>query len=591
VRQVNVRGLVATAFTHRDSRAGDPDLHTHIAVANKVQTLDGRWLSIDGRVLFKANVAASETYNTALEQHLRDSLGIRFAERPGSDPGKRPIREIVGVDPRLNQRWSTRRAHINTRRGELAIQFQNDHGRPPTPVEALQLAQQATLETRDAKHEPRSLTEQRFTWLNEAAAALGGRGAVAAMVRTALTPAAETATIVDARWVAQTADHILTVMEASRSSWQMWHVRAEVQRQVRTADLPVERANVLVDLLVDEVLDRRSVALVPPRDGIDEPQALRRTDGSSVYSVAGSDLYTSQRILDAEQRLVAAAGRRDGAVVDESAVDLALLELAANGTALDAGQASLVQQMCISGARLQLAIAPAGAGKTTAMRALTLAWTQDGGDLVGLAPSAAAAAVLAEQTGIRADTLAKLTWSLRHGDLPDWAAAVGPSTLVVIDEAGLANTLALGAAVQFAFDRGASIRLVGDDQQLAAIGAGGVLRDIKQTHGALHLAELHRFTNPAEAAASLALRDGKPTALNFYLDHDRVHVGDMATMTADAFTAWVSDRAPALTRSCSPPAASLSPSSTAARGRIVLITPLPDRKCLWPMETGRVSEM
>jgi TrwC relaxase len=61
IRQVDVRGLVAAAFTHRDSRAGDPDLHTHVAVANKVQTLDGRWLSIDGRVLFKANVAASET--------------------------------------------------------------------------------------------------------------------------------------------------------------------------------------------------------------------------------------------------------------------------------------------------------------------------------------------------------------------------------------------------------------------------------------------------------------------------------------------------------------------------------------------------
>jgi hypothetical protein len=70
---------------------------------------------------------------------------VRFAERPGTDPAKRPIREIVGVDRRLNQRWSTRRAHINTRRGELAIQFQHDHGRPPTPVEALHLAQQATL--------------------------------------------------------------------------------------------------------------------------------------------------------------------------------------------------------------------------------------------------------------------------------------------------------------------------------------------------------------------------------------------------------------------------------------------------------------
>ena len=60
----------------------------------------------------------------------------------------------------------------------------------------------------------------------------------------------------------------------------------------------------------------------------------------------------------------------------------------------------------------QLAIAPAGAGKTTAMRALTLAWTEDGGQVIGLAPSAAAAAVLAEHTGIHTDTLAKLTWSL-----------------------------------------------------------------------------------------------------------------------------------------------------------------------------------
>jgi conjugative relaxase-like TrwC/TraI family protein len=441
IRQVNVRGLVAAAFTHRDSRAGDPDLHTHVAVANKVQTLDGRWLSIDGRVLFKANVAASETYNTALEQHLRETLGVRFAERPGTDPTKRPIREIVGVDPRLNQRWSTRRAHIEARRGELAIQFQDDHGRPPTPVEALHLAQQATLETRDAKHEPRSLAEQRATWLSEAAAVLGSSEAVASMVQRALTPPAETVAIVDAGWVTQTASHILAVMEESRSTWQMWHVRAEAQRQLRTIDMPAEHAAALVDLLVDEVLDRRSVALAAPHDGIAEPEVLRRVDGSSVYTVAGAALYTSQRILDAEQRLLTAAGRRGGVTVESTAVDLALLEMAANGTALDAGQAALVRQMCTSGARVQLAIAPAGAGKTTAVRALALAWTQDGGQVVGLAPSAAAAAVLGEQTGIRADTLAKLTWSLQHRDLPDWVAAVGPSTLLIIDEAGMADTL------------------------------------------------------------------------------------------------------------------------------------------------------
>ena len=137
-----------------------------------------------------------------------------------------------------------------------------------------------------------------------------------------------------------------------------------------------------------------------------------------------------------------------------AAVDLALLEMAANGSALDAGQAYLVRQMCTSGARLQLAIAPAGAGKTTAMRALALAWTQDGGQVIGLAPSAAAAAVLGEQTGIRTDTLAKLTWSLDHDGLPDWAASIGPSTLLIIDEAGMADTLSLDTAVQFAVGRG-----------------------------------------------------------------------------------------------------------------------------------------
>ena len=159
------------------------------------------------------------------------------------------------------------------------------------------------------------------------------------------------------------------------------------------------------------------------------------------------------------------------------------------------------------------------------------------------APSAAAAAVLGEQTGIHTETLAKLTWSLDHDELPDWATAVGPSTLLIIDEAGMADTLTLDTAVQFAIRRGASVRLIGDDQQLAAIGAGGILRDITHTCGAVHLTELHRFTDPTEAAATLALRVGKPQALDFYLDHSRVHVGDLATTTQAAFASWVSDRA------------------------------------------------
>ena len=198
-------------------------------------------------------------------------------------------------------------------------------------------------------------------------------------------------------------------------------------------------------------------------------------------------MYTSTAVLTAEQRLVTTAGLRDRHSAAPDAVAMALLEQAANGATLNAGQASLVTQMATSGARLQLALAPAGAGKTTAMRALAAAWTEDGGTIVGLAPSAAAAAVLREQIGASTDTLAKLTWSINHDDLPDWANTIGSRTLVVIDEAGMADTLSLAAAVDFVTARGGQVRLIGDNQQLAAIGAGGVLRDIAATHGALHL--------------------------------------------------------------------------------------------------------
>jgi len=95
-------------------------------------------------------------------------------------------------------------------------------------------------------------------------------------------------------------------------------------------------------------------------------------------------------------------------------------------------------------------------------------------------------------------------------------------------------------------DRGGSVRLIGDDQQLSAIGAGGVLRDIQASHGAVRLTELLRFTDPAEAAATLAFRDGKPEAIGFYLDNQRIHVGDPSTLTDQVFTAWQHDRSQGL---------------------------------------------
>lgn len=206
-------------------------------------------------------------------------------------------------------------------------------------MEALQLAQQATLETRDAKHEPRTLTEQRATWHSEAVQVLGGERRLDAMLDTVLHPHQIPAPprAVAADWVTQTAAQVVATVEENRSTWQTWHLRAEALRQVRSCALSPAQVESVVDLLVDRAL-HACVALTPPDDGVVEPNPLWRIDGSSVYTVAGADLCTSQRILDAEQRLEAAAGRTDGRVVDPATVELALLESPANGVQLDPGQ-------------------------------------------------------------------------------------------------------------------------------------------------------------------------------------------------------------------------------------------------------------
>ena len=235
VRQVQVTGLVAAGFTHRDSRAGDPDLHTHVAVSNKVQTADGRWLALDGRVLFAAKVSASEHYNTVLEAELTDRLRITFTNRAGRGGG-----EAGGPRDHRHRRaaaqlWSRRRAAIDVHRGVLSARFQVEHGRPPTAVEALHLAQQATLETRQDKHPARSYAEQRAAWRAEAVTLLGRAG-----LRRMLTRLPHPATpppAVTGRWITATADTVIDVVSGSRATWQVWHVRAEAERQARAAGM------------------------------------------------------------------------------------------------------------------------------------------------------------------------------------------------------------------------------------------------------------------------------------------------------------------------------------------------------------------
>ena len=447
------------------------------------------------------------------------------------------MREISGVDAALCARWSRRRSDIEDRQAELAEEFTARHGRPPTAKESIALAQRANLETREAKHEPRSEAEQRATWRAQAVQELGTMG-IDRMIRDALTPTPSPRTQVSTEWLAEAGERVITELEAHRATWQTWHIYAEAQRQIRELDLPSDQVGQVVEHLVDTVTGSL-INLTPDLDPVVDPQMLRRSDGVSVYRHTGADHYTSQRMLDAEQRIVKAAGRTTGTTPDPVDVELALMAASLDGPVLNDGQRELVRALLSDPRQVALALAPAGAGKTTAMSMLARVCRDLGHEPVGLAPSAAAAAVLGEATGMHSDTLAMLDHTLAAGLDPGF----GPHTVVVIDEAGMADTPTLDRVINACVERGARVRLIGDDQQLAAVGAGGVLRDIAATHGAVRLDEVVRFADPVEAQASLDLREGDRTALGYYLDHDRIHTGDADTCLSDVLTAWRNEQA------------------------------------------------
>ena len=560
VAQVNTTGLIAAAFDHRDSRAGDPNLHTHLVVSNKVQAIgaDGipRWLAMDGTPLHHAAVAASEFYNTRNEALLIGKIGVRFAEQPAT-PGKRPVREIAGIPAELIDKYSSRSAAIDHRVGQLAKEFQAAHRREPTVTEMLALSQQATLETRQAKHEPRSLAQQRHAWRTQAIEVLGSQRALTAMVADITnSPLAQQVSVTD-RWVHEQAAGVIATVAQTRATWTVNHVRAQAQRAVRYADHP--GGPELVDRIVARALAEHSIVLTSHADTErNEPPVLRRRDGASVYTRHDTTTYTSAAIMAAERRIT---GRRRTARRPHrrrhqhrsgAAGIRSQPRSGAQRRAGGAGRGKWPPPVPASSSPWHL---PAPE-KPPPWPALATAWRNSGGTVIGLAPTAGAAEVLAEDLGAPTDTIAKLVQltDTRGGppapaDDParQWFTTIGTDTLLIVDEAGMSSTLDLDTVIGHALARGASVRLIGDDQQLASISAGGVLRDLADAHDTVTLSTVvrftHRQTGPAEAAASLAIRAGDPAGIGFYIDHHRVHVGADQTAADMAYQAWSADLA------------------------------------------------
>jgi conjugative relaxase-like TrwC/TraI family protein len=699
--QVPTKGMVAAVFDHWDTRLGDPDLHSHVVIANRVQGLDGQWRSLDSRALHHAAVAFSEVYDNLLADRLQAALPVRWSLRDRG-PRRSPGFEIDGVPDWVLKEFSLRTRGIDAGMTSAVAEFHARNGRAPSPVETTRLRQKLTLATRPAKTvhalaelvawwrvraaaliadlpehvtgpllpilarlgeagEHRNLTRRRQAerllegvsetdrlrlWSAEAPPPrginagdtrpripLGGEppmtaaDAVRLLNKYEITPSLRrTAPHQSARaWadaeipdpvIADLAATTLTAVLDRRSTWTRWNLLAEAARATR----PIRCAtttdrHALHDRVVTAALDQ-CISLETP-EVFTVPAAFLTPDGVSVFTRPGQGLYTHPAILDAEARLLAALDDLTAPAVDPTAassvgsapsvdpsvdqsvassspVEPSVISSAASDPALrQAGdtarlrlatdQADAVAAIATSGRRVDVLVGPAGTGKTTTLAALRTVWeTQFGrGSVVGLAPSATAAAELSARLGIGCENTAKWLHETtgpggqereRHLDhLHDSELAcrrtgdtsvanrvaraiaevrstasawrLEPGQLLIVDEASLAGTLTLDDLTTQATAAGAKVLLVGDHHQLSAVDAGGAFGLLAATPQPRELTSLWRFTHRWEAHATRHLRHGDPSVLDTYQAQRRITDGTSAEVLHAAYSAWTHDLA------------------------------------------------
>ena len=583
--QVPTRGMVAAAFDHWDTRTGDPNLHTHVVIANRVQGLDGRWRSVDSRALHHAVVAVSEIYDDLIADHLARELPVAWSWR-SRGPRRTPAFEVDGVEDPLLAEFSTRSADIDTALQGAVVDFHAAHGRGPNRVEILQLRQHVTRTTRPAKT-ARPLTELLRTWRDRAARLTGhSPDAITRSVLGAYSGARgrrglRSTDVPDAD-LAHLSTQALAALMARRSTWTRWNLLAETARTTRSLRMasPEDR-HALHDRIVAAALGS-CLALDPP-ELFTVPEQYRRPDGGSVFTRPGEDAFTHPLVLDAELRLLDAADDTTGPTSSEATAHRIATtpQPTRHGTPpvrLAQDQVDAIVTVATSGRRLEVLVGPAGTGKTTTLRALRAAWeTSNGsGSVIGLAPSSTAAHELGAALSISCENTAK--WlhetvgagaqqrraildgltahrdaALARGDRAtvhrvDAATqalrreqstwTLRPRQLLIVDEASLAGTFTLDTLTAQAREAGAKVLLVGDHRQLSAVDAGGAFALLAERAASLELRSLWRFRHRWEADASRLLRHGNPRVLDTYDDRGRITSGPTETMLEDAYRGW-----------------------------------------------------
>jgi len=588
VRRVPTRGMIAAQFDHWDSRTGDPQLHTHVTVSNRVQGDDRIWRTIDSRALYRAAVAFSETYNVALADEVIRRTGLAWQRR---DRGghRRAAREIVVVPEELIAEFSGRSTAINAMTADLVAEYRRRHGRTPDSAALAKIRQHATLDTRPRKS-AHNLAQDTDDWRRRANAVLGtdptAWASTAARTSAGQIRLLRSANVDDA----DTAAMAITVVEevsSTRSTWSRWNLTAETMRQMAAAGWQTATPQDLLALRDRIVADAEHLSVnLGAGEVTFVPEAVRNVDGRSPYA-PDSPIYSSRPVLEAEERLLALADRTDGpAVPPEFARRIADRPLPGRPYALSPmDQAPAAVAVATSGRVVDVLVGPAGTGKTTSLAGVRAMWEAHHGarTVVGLAPSAQAAHVLAADLGIATDNTAQwLQQQVQQDDRRErinamnrriteleqqdrsavklqeirdrlaaehdrWALRAGD--LLIVDEAGMAGTFALDRLAAQAAASGAKLLLVGDPYQLSAVQTGGAfgLLAAAQPQTAT-LTEVRRFVDADgsrrtwEEAAAAGLRTGGEQAIAAYEAHDRILDGDREDMLSAAYARWRIDQ-------------------------------------------------
>lgn len=331
----------------------------------------------------------------------------------------------------------------------------------------------------------------------------------------------------------------MVLMEVAnrRATWGRWNLHAETMRQIMGVRFATtdDRIRVLDQIVAHA--EAESLRLTPDYDRA-VPAHYIEGEGNRFQPV-DQIVYSSQDILDAEQRLLAHSQRTGGPALTARLV-ARHTSRKIRGVRLDPDQAVAITRIARSGLTLDLLVGPAGSGKTTALRALHRAWTAAHGrdSVIGLAPSSAAAEVLGDSLGVRAENTAKFLYEHHHGR---WNLQAGQ--LVLVDESSLAGTLALDRITEHAAEAGAKVVLIGDWAQLSAVETGGAFGMLVRHRDQIpELTDVRRFANEWEKTASLGLRHGRTDALDEYQERGRLLDGDADAMLDAIYEAWRSDR-------------------------------------------------